>query len=96
MELVHERNIAIVDESGRAYAGIRVLAYPQSGGTWAGILEFVPADGGPTLLSERETTQSNLNAVTYWATGLEPLYFEGALARALRQADSRGENRRAS
>lgn len=85
MELVHEREIAISDDGGRAYAAVRVYAYPQPGGTWAGMLEFLPADGGAGVRSARETTQSNLDGVVYWATGLEPLYFEGALARALRQ-----------
>src|ERR1051325_7942539 len=85
MELVHERDIAIVDERGRAYTAIRVFAYPQPGGTWAGMLEFLPADGAHGVRSARETTQSSPDAVAYWATGLEPLYFEGALARALRQ-----------
>src|SRR5438876_9614572 len=85
MELVHERQIAIIDDHGRAYACIRVFAYPQSGGTWGGMLEFLPADGGGAVRSGRETTQSSPDAVAYWATGLEPLYFEGALARALRE-----------
>ena len=85
MELVHERRIAITDDDGKAYAAVRVFAYPQPVGTWAGILEFLPADGGPGIRSERETTQSSPDAVAYWATGLEPLYFEGALARARRE-----------
>jgi hypothetical protein len=32
-----------------------------------------------------ETTQSTIEGVAYWATGLEPIYFEGALERALRR-----------
>ena len=32
--------------------------------------------------SGRETTQSNREHLAYWATGLEPTYFEGAFSRA--------------
>ena len=85
MELVHERDLAITDDDGTAYDCLRVYAYRQPGGTWAGMLEFLRADGAPPVRSERETTQSTAEAVAYWATGLEPLYFEGALARALRK-----------
>src|SRR4029450_11306906 len=31
----------------------------------------------------REATQPNLTDLRYWATGLTPVYLEGALARAL-------------
>jgi hypothetical protein len=85
MEIVHEREMAMTDDAGKAYAAVRVYAHPQTGGTWAGVLEFVPADGSRAVRSARETTQSSPDGVAYWATGLEPLYFEGALARALRE-----------
>jgi hypothetical protein len=87
MELVHERDLAITDDSGTAYDRVRVYAQPQRGGTWAGFIEFLRADGGGAVRSERETTQSTPDGVTYWATGLEPIYFEGALERALRQRE---------
>jgi hypothetical protein len=85
MELVHEREIAITDDTGTAYDCVRVYAHAQPGGTWAGFLEFLPIDRGRPVRSGRETTQSTPDGVSYWATGLEPVYFEGALARALRQ-----------
>ena len=85
MELVHERDIAITDSTGRLYDCVRVYALPQAGGTSAGIIEFLPVDGGAGVRSGRETTQSTPDAVAYWATGLEPIYFEGALDRALRR-----------
>ena len=34
-------------------------------------------------MTDRETTQPNLRALEYWATGLTPAYLEGALDRAL-------------
>ena len=86
-QLVHERDLLITDGRGDVYNRVRVYAAPHAAGTWAGFIEFVGA-GTPDVRTERETTQSTAAAVTYWATGLEPLYFEGALARALRQRDA--------
>ena len=37
------------------------------------------------LQTDRETTQSTLEGVAYWATGLEPIYFEGAFDRAYKR-----------
>jgi hypothetical protein len=57
-------------------------------GLWEGWIEFHPVDGrGPTLRTERETTQPNKAALEYWASGLGPIYFEGAFARALRHLE---------
>jgi hypothetical protein len=54
-------------------------------GTWQGWIEFDPLDTthGETLRSPRETTQPNRTDAEYWATGLTPVYLEGALNRAL-------------
>lgn len=52
-------------------------------GTWEGWLEFAPDDTSAVLRTRRETTQPNLTDLRYWATGLTPVYLEGALARAL-------------
>jgi hypothetical protein len=52
-------------------------------GRWQGWIEFVPVDGGSAIRSGRETTQPNRVDVQYWATGLTPVYLEGALHRAL-------------
>ena len=66
--------------------GLRYIAHAHgartSGGTWHGWLVFEPQGGGPTLRTERETTQPERGHLVYWATGLEPVYLEGALARA--------------
>jgi len=52
-------------------------------GTWSGWLEFHPVDPGlPVRTTGQETTQPNRDALVYWATGLEPLYFDGAFDRA--------------
>jgi len=52
-------------------------------GRWQGWIEFVPIDGGRPVRSPRETTQPNRIDTEYWATGLTPVYLEGALKRAL-------------
>jgi len=52
-------------------------------GRWEGWLEFLSMDGASTLRSSRETTQPNRTDTEYWATGLSPVYLEGALERCL-------------
>jgi len=52
-------------------------------GLWRGWIEFTPVDGGAPIRSPRETTQPNRVDTEYWATGLTPVYLEGALQRAL-------------
>ncbi len=55
----------------------------RADGTWAGWLEFHPSDSAqPVLQTGQETSQPNRAALEYWASGLEPVYMEGALARA--------------
>ena len=55
---------------------------PRDDGTWEGWLEFDSIDAGATLRTPRETTQPNRADLEYWATGLTPVYLEGALERA--------------
>jgi hypothetical protein len=55
----------------------------RADGMWEGWVEFVPDDGTTAVRSPRETTQPNLTDLKYWATGLTPVYLEGALVRAL-------------
>ena len=81
--LVHLHSERVQDTLGNLYE-VFVYGEPRLDGTWEGWLEFVPLDA--TLLSrrtERETTQPDLPALEYWATGLEPLYLAGAFERAI-------------
>jgi hypothetical protein len=71
----------LVTSDNRTYSA-RACGRQQPGGLWEGWLEFVP-DRGPAVRSGRETTQPNLTDLEYWATGLTPVYLEGALKRAL-------------
>ena len=61
----------------------RVLGFERDDGKWEGRIEFQNGSGKP-LATGHETTQPNLTDLQYWATGLEPIYLEGALQRALR------------
>ena len=67
---------------GRVYT-VRACGRERAGGTWEGWLGFTPVDGvGRELRTGQETTQPNRDAVADWASGLEPIYFEGAFTRA--------------
>jgi hypothetical protein len=66
----------------------RPMERRMSGGMWEGWIEFMPIEGGMLLRTPRETTQPNRADAEYWATGLTPVYLEGALRRA-RDSQSR-------
>ena len=61
----------------------RACGGPMDDGLWQGWIEFVPLDGGQPVRTPRETTQPNRIDTLYWATGLSPVYLEGALRRAI-------------
>lgn len=73
----------VVGPNGEVYVA-RACGSEMADGRWQGWIEFVALDGSGTLRSRRETTQPNHQDVTYWATGLTPVYLEGALERTLR------------
>jgi len=55
----------------------------RTDGLWEAWIEFRAVDDRPARVTDRETTQPNRAAVEYWSSGLEPIYFEGAFARAV-------------
>ena len=59
---------------------VRIEGAQRDDGTWAGRIVF--SDGTTTRITDRETSQPNREALEYWASGLEPVYLEGALGRA--------------
>ena len=75
----------IVFHGGREWT-VEAWGEGREDGRWEGWLVFVPADGSLPLATPRETTQSNRQALTYWASGLEPIYLEGAFTRAVSRA----------
>ena len=81
-QLIQEYTQQIADKNGLTYK-VCVYGEPRADGTWEGWLEFKPSNATqPILRTERETTQPDKTALAYWASGLEPLYLEGAFARA--------------
>lgn len=68
-------------EDGKLYLARACGA--ESSGMWQGWIEFESVEGGAPIRSPRETTQPNRTDTEYWATGLSPVYLEGALRRAL-------------
>ena len=75
----------IVSHAGREWT-VEAWGEGRADGRWEGWLVFVPADGSPPLATPRETTQSNRQALGYWAGGLAPTYLEGAFSRAVARA----------
>jgi hypothetical protein len=81
-ELIHEHVVHVRTPEGQAFVP-RTYGERQADGAWEGWLEFDSIDGrGPTLRTERETSQATRNALEVWARGLEAVYFEGAFERA--------------
>ncbi len=72
----------VVAKDGGTYTA-RACCGEMAGGMWQGWLEFLPIAGGQPVRSSRETTQPNRQDAEYWATGLTPVYLEGAMDRAL-------------
>ena len=61
----------------------RVYSGAQPDGMWGGWIVFFPVGGGRVIATDRETTQSSLEQLAYWASGLTHMYLHGALERAL-------------
>jgi hypothetical protein len=90
-EPIHEFVSQIADADGHVYTA-RAMGRQRKGRTvWEGWLEFAPVGGrGIIRRSQIETTQPNREALAYWASGIESVYLEGALERAIA---SRAERR---
>lgn len=81
--LIHEFTVRAHDGDGHVYRA-RAFGSRRDDGTWIGWIEFAPVGGGLVRRSPRETTQPSRGALLYWALGLDEVYLEGALARAVR------------
>ena len=81
-EVLVEYSDSVTSKDGRTFIA-RACGAQLDDTLWQGWIEFIPVDGGSPLRSGRETTQPNRTDTEYWATGLTPVYLEGALDRAL-------------
>ena len=79
-ELIQTYAEALRDAGGEEYTA-HAYGEAREGGTWEGWLEFHSA-AGAVRRTGRETTQPDRDALAYWASGLEPIYLDGAFARA--------------
>ena len=84
-EVLVEFSEAVMSEDGRVFVA-RACGSEMNGGLWQGWIEFMPVHGGEPLRTTRATTQPNREDTLYWATGLTPVYLDGALQRVLRPA----------
>jgi hypothetical protein len=82
-ELIHEFADQVKGPDGTVYA-VSVYGQPRTDGTWEGWLEFQPVGfaAATARRTGRETSQPNRGALAYWASGVEPVYLDGAFARA--------------
>ena len=78
----------VPDRDGRLYEA-KACGRQRDDRLWEGWLEFEDRDTGVILRTSRETTQPNLTDLNYWASGLTPVYLDGALDRILRPSEPR-------
>ena len=82
--IIHEFTTDVSDADGHVYRARAVGRPRKDRSVWEGWLEFWPRSGGGLVRrSPIETTQPNRDALEYWAGGIEPVYLEGALERAI-------------
>ena len=81
-EVLVEYSDVVITAGTHRYTA-RACGAPVASGQWQGWLEFIDVDSGEAVRSPRETTQPNKTDTVYWATGLTPVYLDGALNRAL-------------
>jgi hypothetical protein len=79
--VIHEFSEPFRAPDGQTYR-VRAVGQGRADGTWIGWLSFVAPDGRTVRRTPRETSQSSREHLDYWATGLQPLYFEGAFSRS--------------
>ncbi len=81
-------NAPVADGLGTYHA--RAVGRADADGRWEGWIEFVAVDGvDEVLVTPVESHQPGREQLEYWATGLTPVYLEGALTRARRPAPVR-------
>jgi hypothetical protein len=91
-EHIHTHSTRVRRADGTEYEA-RVYGSARTDGTWAGWLEFHAIRGSESVLrTGQETSQPSRRALDYWAGGLEPIYIDGAFARASRNPRSPDSN----
>ena len=78
----------VTTRDGRSYTAM-ACGRERDNGQWEAWLEFEDVESAEIFRSQRETTQPNQKDAVYWATGLTPVYLEGALDRILHPPQTR-------
>jgi hypothetical protein len=81
-ELLHEFPTRVVDREGVPYVA-QAWGRRLDDGRWEAWLVFSPVNRGFARRTGRETTQSSLDRLAAWVTGLEPVDLDGALERSV-------------
>jgi hypothetical protein len=81
MDTVFEYSLPVKGPDSALYHA-RARGFEREDTLWEGFIEFESLDGTTSYHTLRETTQPNLSALVYWATGLSQVFLEGAIARA--------------
>lgn len=80
VEVLMEYGQPIVD--GQSEYQATAVGRRADDGMWESWIEFAPRNGGRVLVSGVESRQPERTHLSYWASGLTPVYLEGALTRA--------------
>ena len=76
--------VPVTDGQGRSFHA-RAVGRLADDRMWEGWFEFMPLSGdGAVVIGPVETRQPERHDLDYWATGITPIYLEGALDRAQR------------
>ena len=79
-QVVHECEHRVT-QPGKGRYRVAAMAEPR-GNVWIGWLEFSSEQDGSMVRTSEETSQPTRDDVAYWASGLEPIYLDGAFRRA--------------
>lgn len=81
-ELLISYDAPVHHKTGRYHA--RAVGRLADDKMWDGWFEFEPLDSdGPATIGPAETRQPEYHDLVYWATGITPVFLEGALNRAM-------------
>ena len=81
---IHHRLETIIHSTGGREYTVTVRGRVRQDGRWEGSLEFSPVgQGGRSVSTPVQTTQSSVRQLLYWAGGLSRTHLEDSLMSAL-------------
>ena len=91
-EVIYERPHSI-SRDGSEYLVV-VIGVERDDGTWGGWIQFRDVEGDRTMRTAQETSQPNRDALEYWASGIEDVYLDDALRRAMPESGNASDTSR--